>query len=99
MLVEAIYDNGRLLLPKEWSFVHSRFNVKVDFPEAEIINCAYTIKTLQEMEQINPESLQSELRSIYKAAIFATDCSDDQLTEKLNSRWASALMYSSTKSC
>lgn len=38
MLVEAVYDNGRLLLPKEWHFVHQRFKVKVDLPEAEIIH-------------------------------------------------------------
>jgi hypothetical protein len=37
MLVEAIYDNGRLLFPKQYHFIHDRFCIKVDLPDAEIV--------------------------------------------------------------
>lgn len=37
MLIDAIYDNGRLLLPKQFSFAHQRFNIKVELPDTEIV--------------------------------------------------------------
>ena len=30
MLVEAIYDNGRVVFPQQYRFAHNRFNIKVD---------------------------------------------------------------------
>jgi len=37
MLLDAIYDNGRLLLPNHLSFAHHRFNIKVELPDTENI--------------------------------------------------------------
>ncbi len=37
MLVEAIYDNGRLLFSKQYGFAHERFSIMVDVPDAEIV--------------------------------------------------------------
>lgn len=38
MLIEAVYDNGRLLFDKKYSFAHNRFKIKVDVPEAELVD-------------------------------------------------------------
>jgi hypothetical protein len=43
MLVDAIYDNGRLVLPNHLSFAHHRFDIKVVLPDTEIIT-ASTVK-------------------------------------------------------
>ena len=51
MLVEAIYDNGRLLLPNHLSFAHLRFNIKVELPDAEIVNKVNTIVEAKIMPQ------------------------------------------------
>jgi len=52
------------------------------------------------MQQCKPDpvglsqTLQAELRSIYKDALAAVDASDDDLSEKQNAHWASSVMYS-----
>jgi hypothetical protein len=38
MLVEAIYDNGRLLFSQQYHFAHDHFSIKVEVPDAEIVD-------------------------------------------------------------
>jgi len=37
MLVDAIYDNGRVLFPQLFRFAHNRFSIKVDLPDMEVV--------------------------------------------------------------
>lgn len=37
MLVDAIYDNGRVLFPQSFRFAHNRFTIKVDLPDIEVV--------------------------------------------------------------
>jgi hypothetical protein len=37
MIIDAVYDNGQLLFSKQVRFIHQRFNVKVEVPEAEVL--------------------------------------------------------------
>ena len=97
MIIEAMYDNGRLLLPNHLSFAHHRFSIKVEVPEVEIIWNVTPTKTQKITQQPKSQTLIAELRAVYKEALAATDASDDDLSEKQNARWASTVMYSSIK--
>lgn len=95
MIVDAVYDNGRLLLPKQWRFAHKRFKVKVDLPEVEMLTDLSASETKNITQQPKPQSLQAELQNIYKDALTAADVNDDTLSVKEDARWASAEIYSS----
>lgn len=38
MLVDATYDNGKIILHRPLRFAHQRFSVKVELPEDEIVD-------------------------------------------------------------
>jgi len=38
MLVEAIYDNGRVIFPMPYRFAHNRFTIKIDLPDIEVVD-------------------------------------------------------------
>lgn len=38
MLVDALYENGRVLLAHSYHFAHNRFPIKVDLPDSEVVD-------------------------------------------------------------
>jgi hypothetical protein len=96
MLVKAMYDNGRLVFDEHVHFAHKRFSVKVEVPDTEVVSKVTSINT-PAAQHSSSQSLQADLRAIYKAAITASDVCDDQLNEKQHARWDSALMRTLTK--
>jgi len=94
MQLEAIYDNGKLIFDGNFDFVHDRFRVKIELPDAEVVGKLKSIETT--LPHSNLQTLKSDLRAIYKTAISDADSVDDQLTEKQHSRWGSALLQSTS---
>lgn len=97
MLIDAVYNNGNVIFSKPYSFHHNRFDIKVEVPEVEIIWHVTHVNNQKITLQPDSQTLQAELRSIYKDALAADDASDDKISEKQNTHWASAEMYSSVK--
>jgi len=42
MLVDALYENGRVVLTHSYRFAHKRFPLKVDLPDIEVIDTHLT---------------------------------------------------------
>lgn len=43
MLVEAIYEDGKILFSQKLNFAHNRFAIKVDVPENEIVKSVESV--------------------------------------------------------
>jgi hypothetical protein len=93
MLVDAIYDNGRVLFDRRYVFAHKRFSVKLEVPESEITGDIIEKSVTTTSKISKARSLQSEMETICKISFAAADAAEDHLTEKQQQHWDSSTSY------